>query len=1492
MLNATVGQLLVNDALPEDLRDYDRVLDKKELNRVLREVAERHPEQYREVSFALNNIGREGAQESGSFSFGLRHLRRSEAGKKIQARVRAKMEAILSRDDLTDKKRNELIVRAVGAEMQPQQDAIMEEALGEKNPLAFQVLSGTRGNKMNLSSLLGSDLLSADQRDQPLPLPVVRSYSEGLSPAEYWAGSYGARKGIIATKFATQDAGFLAKQLNQVAHRLVVTDKDSSDEGQRGFKRGLPADVTDADNEGSLLAVDTGPYEKNTVITPKVRKHLKRLGKKRILIRSPLVGGSPSGGVYARDVGVRETGRLPGRGTQVGLQAAQALSEPLSQGQLSAKHSGGVAGEEKAVSGFQFINQLIQVPKTFKGGAAHSLEDGTVQRIEAAPAGGKYITINDKKHYVADGYDLHVKKNDKVEAGDVISDGFPNPSIVTKYKGVGEGRRYFVNAFRDAMKGASLSAHRRNIELLSRGLINHVRMTEEYGDSVPDDVVPYSSLENKWKPRDGFKTVKPRQAVGKYLERPVLHYTIGTKIRPSMLKDLKSFGVDEVDVHENPPPFEPEMIRGMYSLQHDPDWMTRFYGSGLKKSLLSGAQRGAVSDERGTSFVPSISRSVDFGRTPGAIIRPPSPDYALEKAADEVKTAFLSMGFTPSIKSAPPSQATPVTPSVPDLSKPTMNVDQQRLDNLPDDPSKFTPQQTEWNRIHNPTEAGGFIYDPSRYSSLGPTRSKELQKRKWKAQQLRGYAKQYGTPEDFDGGTRYTYENPITGAQNTYTHRTVLPGSAAPPSQATPVTPSVPTPNPQTSMQAAAPQQNLNDGSFITSNVMKPYDESQRVRGYQPHDRQSQQDAPPGLFGTPFGGMAAKHIRGMGGTAGALAMGAAISPSNAFAAFRDGKTDNRLGGLSNEFYDAVSSPTSRPTSSVFDSGNMWQNADGVVRGGAAVTPSKPTPQPSPTPPAQPSPTDASFGRTSSPPMATETGAPGTSPQPSPTSWLPGALPTAIGVGGATATADFLMRNRKPASFVGRKMPSSYAQPPVKPPLKPAKPSFLSKLTNKIPGVERFKGVASRIAKTPAARVTGKTLGRAVVPYFVAADAYGTASSLKERGLKATGDELAAQRQRWLNPAEWGKDHWTGYITNPLDLGFSWMSPTSNLTTIAHGGKETYDTAKDVVNMAEQSRDVSRKQQEASRKHNIVSPIADDSYEQRMQQSGHGTVGGSILETGKDVLDLVPFANLTGRSDKDRFSTIQRGVEGINELSNISGAVDAEANLSDRLDDRRRNDQISRIHKIQSLQDAAANAPTSAQRAEAQAALQQAQAGTSVEQLQKDVEESNYAKGRAQQDLTGRIVDDVSTKRVGLVGYEDVAIPGTDVGFKGFATPSQILSGNFDWNPFYSRKDRANQQQKAKTQAKQKRLSEMKRHHDYWNTPNFERGGKKISQLDKLRGRLQKLQSYADNPERAAQYAQEIAPDGHPLSAKSMLESLQSEIQGAERASQRYQQYVK
>jgi hypothetical protein len=417
---------------------------------------------------------------------------------------------------------------------------------------------------------------------------------------------------------------------------MVVGEDDPRDMKDRG----MPIDTDDMESEGSLLAHDIGGYKRNTALTPKILRHLKSQGHDRILIRSPIIGGSPDGGIYARDAGVREFGRLPGRGEQVGATASQALSEPITQGQLAAKHSGGVAGQEKSVSGFNAVDQQIQVPSSFKGGAAHATVDGQVSQIEDAPAGGKFVWIDGEQHYVGQGYKLHVQKGDHVEAGDRLSEGAVNPATVTEYKGIGEGRRAFVHSLHETMKDAGMKANRRNIEVLARGLINHVRLTDEFAGNLPGDVIPYSTLEHLYEPREDSETVQPTRSLGKYLEKPVLHYTIGTKVRPSVLKDLQHFGIKDVTVHHQPPPFEPEMIRGMASLQHDPDPFTRMYGSGLKKSLTESVHRGRISDESGTSFVPGLARGVDFGRTgqvrqpqPGTMPEPEAPEMPKRKAS-------------------------------------------------------------------------------------------------------------------------------------------------------------------------------------------------------------------------------------------------------------------------------------------------------------------------------------------------------------------------------------------------------------------------------------------------------------------------------------------------------------------------------------------------------------------------------------------------------------------------------------------------------------------------------------------------------------------------------------------------------------------------------------------------------------------------------------------------------------------------------------------
>ncbi len=620
MLKTTLGQLLINEALPEDMRNYERVLDKKGVKALMQEVADKHPEQYRQIAHKISNVGRDAAFSTGGYSFGLGSLRQSLAARRMRLDLGTKLRDIYAKqyEGATDQEaaRADDIVTTVGGYQKQLANDVMAESTADHNPLAYQSISGARGNPVNLNSLRGADLLYADHRGKAMPIPVMRSYSMGLKPYEYFAGAFGARKGVMDLKAATQDAGFFAKQLVQAAHRLLVSNHDDENPYDHANPRGFPVDTDDTDSEGALLAHPAGGYNRNTVLTPKILKELRANGVDQILVRSPAVGGPSDGGVYARDVGVRERGGMAPIGDYVGIAGAQALAEPVTQAQISSKHSGGIAGASAgAISGFKYINQLVQVPKVFQGGASHSQLDGRVTSVREAPQGGHFVQVNGQDHYVPHGAELKVQRGDEVEAGDVLSDGTPNPSEIVKHKGIGEGRRYFVKAFRDALTSSQTYGNRRNIELLSRGLINHVRLTDEVGDWSPDDVVPYQFLESQWKPRPGHVVVPPNQARGYYLERPVLHYTVGTKIQPSMLPQLQKHGVQSLYVHRDPPPFEPEMVRGMANAANDPDWMTRMLGSYQKDSLLSAAHQGGVSDEAGSSFVPALARGENFGRT-------------------------------------------------------------------------------------------------------------------------------------------------------------------------------------------------------------------------------------------------------------------------------------------------------------------------------------------------------------------------------------------------------------------------------------------------------------------------------------------------------------------------------------------------------------------------------------------------------------------------------------------------------------------------------------------------------------------------------------------------------------------------------------------------------------------------------------------------------------------------------------------------------------
>ena len=609
-MRTTMGQLLINEALPQELRDYNRVLNKKSIRVLLKLVAERYPDRYNDISHQLMKLGGDVSTTHGrEASLSLDNLKIGPKADRLRSGLNKTVRAVLATPGLSHDERDMRIIKAVGRAAQNIRDVNFKEQVAAKNSMALQVQSGARGNPIQFSNVNVGDLLVQDQRDRPIPVALTHSYAEGLDPVEYWAGSYGARKGVVDTKFATPKGGFLAKQLALAAHRLVVSEADC------GTANGIPVETNDPDSVGAVLARDYGAFSTGQVITPKILKRLKK--HETIIVRSPLTCQA-KGGICSKCAGVRERDKLPEIGDNIGIAAAQAIAEPVSQSALSSKHTGGVVGAGPTSSGFDAINQLVQVPKTFKGGATVVTDDGRVDSVEKASQGGTFVTVAGRRHYVLPDFKLLVKKGDTVEAGDVISEGLPNPAEIVQHKGIGAGRWHFMRNFRETLKASGIAASRRNIELLARGLINHARIVDEDGppDSLPNDVVEFNTITRGYTPRRGSKTLTPKRGRGMYLETPALQYSIGTRVTPRVMADLQKYGVPSITAHKDIPSFAPEMVRAMETISYAPDWMVRLGGFQLKKGLLESVHRGRTATEHGESYIPALAKGVEFGKPP------------------------------------------------------------------------------------------------------------------------------------------------------------------------------------------------------------------------------------------------------------------------------------------------------------------------------------------------------------------------------------------------------------------------------------------------------------------------------------------------------------------------------------------------------------------------------------------------------------------------------------------------------------------------------------------------------------------------------------------------------------------------------------------------------------------------------------------------------------------------------------------------------------
>lgn len=608
-MRTTVGQLLVNEVLPEKYRDYSRVMDKDAADDLLKRVAAEDPDLYSPISFDLMKLGAKASFEEGS-TLRLSDLESPmERRKEVFSYVTDQENKIDRIKGLTDRQRDELKAELFRTAMDTIESETLSKGIQKDNPFAFQVRSKARGSKGQLSSLLTTPGTYANHKGETIPVFIRRSYAEGLRPEEYWSAAYGGRLGVMSTKTGTAKGGYLGKLLSTAGLETVVTEDDCS------TSNGIPVKTDDVDNIGTVLAVKTGPFSAGTIVTGKVLSELKKKKIDEIVLRSPATC-STNNGVCSRCSGIRELGRFPEVGYHLGEVAASSVKEPVAQAALNTKHSG--KKQVGTFSGFEVLKNMTQAPKNYPLRAAVASMDGRVTNIAKAPQGGINIYIDDVPHHALTGMDSIVKVGDRVEAGDILSDGIGNPAEIVRHKGIGEGRRYFAERFTKALRDSGIGTNRRNIEAISRSLVNHVEIGDEtsQGDYLVGDTVSYAGWAKGYKPREGYSNTTPEKAVGRYLETPVMHYSIGTRITPSIAGRLSKHGYDKIDTHEKAVDVTPVFKSVVDTPQYFDDWMGRMSSSYLTKRLMTDTHRGAVSDIHGVNPIPGIAKYVEFGNPP------------------------------------------------------------------------------------------------------------------------------------------------------------------------------------------------------------------------------------------------------------------------------------------------------------------------------------------------------------------------------------------------------------------------------------------------------------------------------------------------------------------------------------------------------------------------------------------------------------------------------------------------------------------------------------------------------------------------------------------------------------------------------------------------------------------------------------------------------------------------------------------------------------
>ncbi|HVT91232.1 MAG TPA: DNA-directed RNA polymerase subunit beta' [Bryobacteraceae bacterium] len=221
------------------------------------------------------------------------------------------------------------------------------------NPIYIMADSGARGSKQQIRQVSGMRGLMAKPSGEIIETPITANFREGLNVLQYFISTHGARKGLADTALKTADSGYLTRRLCDVAQDVIVTELDC------GTSDGIYVEPIIESGEiieplrdrivGRVALEDQVDYEGNLIvgvnseITEELAAAIQAAGIERVKIRSVLTCESKRGVCqlcYGRNLA---TGRLVERGEAVGIISAQSIGEPGTQLTMRTFHVGGTA---------------------------------------------------------------------------------------------------------------------------------------------------------------------------------------------------------------------------------------------------------------------------------------------------------------------------------------------------------------------------------------------------------------------------------------------------------------------------------------------------------------------------------------------------------------------------------------------------------------------------------------------------------------------------------------------------------------------------------------------------------------------------------------------------------------------------------------------------------------------------------------------------------------------------------------------------------------------------------------------------------------------------------------------------------------------------------------------------------------------------------------------------------------------------------------------